>query len=171
LGVVYPFRFNTNKFTFAYWQDKKKLIKMLVYFDNCAIQQPLDDKSNFRIRLEAEAMIVLIEMIENGSLKMVASDVLIFEINNTPDPERVNFSLKFLSLGISNLSLTNHIIDIAKQYEKQGIKPIDALHLAMATENNVDYLCTCDDRFLKRAGEIININTRIILPTDLVMEV
>ena len=37
---------------------------MLVYFDNCAIQRPLDDKSNFRNRMEAEAMIVLIEMID-----------------------------------------------------------------------------------------------------------
>jgi predicted nucleic acid-binding protein len=131
----------------------------------------LDDKSNFRIRVESEAMIALIEMIENGTIKMVSSDVLKYEIQNTPDVERRDFGMSFLSLGVSNLKLTDAIIDMAKDYEKDGIKPIDALHLAMAIENNVDYLCTCDDRFLKRANEIRNIRTKLILPTDLVMEV
>jgi predicted nucleic acid-binding protein len=144
---------------------------MTVYFDNCSIQRPMDDKSNFRIRVEAEAMIVLIEMIENGTLQMVSSDVLVFEIKKTPDPERVEFSLNFLELSMSKLKLTDQSIKMAKDYEKQGIKPIDALHLAVAAENNIDYLCTCDDRFLRRANKIRSIVTKVLLPTDLVREV
>lgn len=131
----------------------------------------MDDRSNLRIRVEAEAMIVLLEMIENGKLQMVSSDVLVFEIMKSPDPERVEFGLNFLSLGKPNLKLTDYCVNKAKDYEKKGIKAIDALHLAVAEENNIDYLCTCDDRFLKRANEIKNIVTKIILPTDLIREV
>jgi predicted nucleic acid-binding protein len=144
---------------------------MRIYFDNCSIQRPLDDKSNLRIRVEAEAMIVLLEMIENGKLQMVSSDVLVFEIMKTPDPERVEFGLNFLALGKTNLKLTDYCVKRAKDYEKLGIKAIDALHLAVAEDNNIDYLCTCDDRFLKRANEIKSIGTKIILPTDLIREV
>lgn len=116
-------------------------------------------------------MIVLIEMIENGTIQIVSSDVLLFEIKNIPDQERIDFGLNFLSLGSTSLSLTNDVISKAKDYEKLGVKSIDALHLAMATENNVDYLCTCDDRFLKRTDKIKDLNTKIILPTSLVMEI
>jgi predicted nucleic acid-binding protein len=144
---------------------------MTVYFDNCAIQRPMDDRSNFRIRIEAEAMIALMELVENDELRMVSSVVLDFEINNTPDPERVEFGVNFTRLSKSNLKLTNEVINRAKVFENYGVKPIDALHLSLAVVNEIEYLCTCDDRFLRRANEIINIATKVILPTDLVKEI
>ncbi len=62
---------------------------MLVYFDNCAIQRPMDDKTDFRIRVEAEAILSLLELIENGFVEMVSSAALLYELSNTPDPERI----------------------------------------------------------------------------------
>jgi hypothetical protein len=78
---------------------------------------------------------------------MVSSDVLFFEIKNTPDPERVEYGLNFLSLGMANLTLTDQSINLAKDYEKLGIKHIDALHLAVAAENNIDYLALATTAF------------------------
>lgn len=34
---------------------------MKIYLDNCSLQRPLDDKSQIRIRLEAEAILAVIE--------------------------------------------------------------------------------------------------------------
>ncbi len=144
---------------------------MKVYFDNCAIQRSLDDRSNYRNRIEAEAIIVLIEMAEQGELFMVSSDVLLFELKNTPDLDRIAYGMKFLDLSKETFSLTKEIVDLARRFENNGIKSIDALHLAIADFNHIDYLCTCDDRFLKKAAEIKHNNTRVILPTKLIEEI
>lgn len=51
---------------------------MKVYLDNCAIQRPLDDKSNLRNRIEAEAVMGLFELIEQQKLELISSEVLLF---------------------------------------------------------------------------------------------
>lgn len=40
---------------------------MKIYFDNCALQRPLDDKSQTRIRLEAEAILSILEQCKAGN--------------------------------------------------------------------------------------------------------
>ena len=144
---------------------------MLVYFDNCAIQRPMDDRTDFRIRIETEAMLGLFELIENGYLKLISSVALLYELGNTPDPERIEYGMHVLSLSKKTLPLTQDVVDKAKFFEKKNIKPIDALHLAFSVLNEIDYLCTCDDRFLRRANEIKKISTKVILPTDLIRKI
>ncbi len=139
--------------------------------DNCAIQRPLDDKSNLKNRIEAEAVMGLFELIEERKLELVNSEVLLFELNNTPDPERIDFGKKVLSLCKTTCPLTDTIIEKAKEFENRGIKPIDSLHLAVAVVNEIKYLCTCDIKFLKKAATLKNIKTQVILPTDLIKEV
>ncbi len=38
---------------------------MKVYLDTCSIQRPLDDQTQIRIRLEAEAVLGIISLIES----------------------------------------------------------------------------------------------------------
>ncbi len=144
---------------------------MLVYFDNCAIQRPIDDKTDFRVRVEAEAMLSLLELTENGYVEIVSSVALLYELNKTPDPERIEYGMHVLSLSKKTLPLTKSVVDKAKLFEKMNIKPIDALHLAFSVLNEIDYLCTCDDRFIRRAKEIKKVITKAILPTDLIREI
>ena len=139
--------------------------------DNCAIQRPLDDKSNLRNRVEAEAVMGLFALFEQQKLELVNSEVLLFELNNTPDEERIYFGKKVLSLCQEIIPLTNVVREKAIEYESAGIQPIDALHLAIAVVNKIEYLCTCDDKFLKNARKLKNIGIKIILPTDLIKEV
>ena len=144
---------------------------MRIYLDNCAIQRPLDDKSNLRNRVEAEAIMGLFELIEQDKLDLVSSEVLIFELNNTPDPERVDFGNKVLSMSKETIRLTDKIIKKAVEFERAGIKPIDALHLSVAVVNNIMYLCTCDDKFLNKALKLKDISIKVLLPTELIKEV
>jgi predicted nucleic acid-binding protein len=53
----------------------------------------------------------------------------------------------------------------------EGIKPIDALHLASAVAAKADYFCTCDDRFLKRAKPVDTGQTKVVSPLELIAEV
>ena len=105
--------------------------------DNCAIQRPLDDKSNLRNRIEAEAVMGLFELIEQQKLDLVNSEVLLYELGNTPDNERIDFGKKVLSLCGETVPLTDRIIEKAQEFEKAGIKPVDALHLAVAVGNKI----------------------------------
>ena len=52
---------------------------MKVYFDTCSIQRPLDTPTQTRIRLEAEAVLGLLERVEQGGLQLVSSTVLEME--------------------------------------------------------------------------------------------
>lgn len=54
---------------------------MTIYLDTCNLQRPLDDKSQLRIRLEAEAVLSVIDLVESGSLGLVSSDALSFDFS------------------------------------------------------------------------------------------
>ncbi|MBA4156617.1 MAG: hypothetical protein H0X65_03970 [Gemmatimonadetes bacterium] len=59
----------------------------------------------------------------------------------------------------------------ARGYGAHGIKPLDALHLASAVEVKVDYLCTCGDKFLKRAKAADTESVRVVSPLELIEEI
>ena len=58
----------------------------------------------------------------------------------------------------------------ARELHDLGLKPLDALHLASAEAGHADFLCTCDDRFLRRAREIRGLATKVISPVELIGE-
>ncbi|MFH1086556.1 MAG: PIN domain-containing protein, partial [Chloroflexota bacterium] len=51
-----------------------------------------------------------------------------------------------------------------------GIKPLDALHLAMAEAAQADRFRTRDDRLLKRARAISDLSVQGISPLELIEE-
>ena len=143
---------------------------MGVYFDNCGLQRPLDDKSNLRNRIEAEAVLGIIGLIETGQVDLFASEVNEFELSKTPDSDRIDFGKRVLSLCKEMLPLSDELIVKAKEFEKAGITPIDALHLAVADLHKIDYFCTCDDKLIKGSRGIDDLQTKVVLPTELVRE-
>jgi len=68
-------------------------------------------------------------------------------------------------------NLEPDIEDRARTLHAEGIKPLDALHLASAVEAKADYFCTCDDRFLKRAKAVDTGQTKVVSPLELITEV
>lgn len=105
---------------------------MRIYFDSCSIQRPFDDKSQIRIRIETEAILSIIELIEDGRIDLITSSVVEFELKKTPDPERISSGLKVISLHSERITLSDKIVKRAKEFEMRNIKAIDALHLAIA---------------------------------------
>jgi predicted nucleic acid-binding protein len=53
----------------------------------------------------------------------------------------------------------------------RGIKPLDALHMALAETGNADYFCTCDDRLLRNADQVKDLLVKVVNPVDLVQEI
>ena len=61
---------------------------MKIYLDNCCLNRPFDDQSNLRIRLESEAIKVILLLCEQHQWDLMSSEIIEFEIANTPDEGR-----------------------------------------------------------------------------------
>ncbi len=140
---------------------------MRIYFDNCSLQRPLDDRTRTRVQQEAEAVIEILSLCENGKATLISSEVLEFEIYKNPDSERRETAFGILEITRENISVNEEIESRAQEFEKAGIKPIDALHLACAETGKIDYFCTCDDKFLKKAKFLNDLKLEIVSPIEL----
>ncbi len=144
---------------------------MLIYFDTCCLQRPLDDRSQPRINIEAEAILTILGVIEGSTIDLVSSEVIDYEISRIPDINRENKVRQILTISSKYVSINDEIEVQARQYIEEGIKPMDALHLASAVAVNADYFCTTDDQFLNRARKISTPFLRVLSPLELVVEV
>jgi predicted nucleic acid-binding protein len=140
---------------------------MLIYFDTCSLQRPLDNKTHMRVRLEAEAMIGLLAAVEDGKVKMVGSAILDFETAQNPNRIRKTFAVEMLRNASKFVALDEQVIRRARTFLSAGVKPIDALHLARAEAAEADYFCTCDDILLEKGKLLQNYSPKIRTPIEL----
>jgi predicted nucleic acid-binding protein len=141
---------------------------MLVYLDTCSIQRPFDDQSQLRIALEAEAVLQVIQLVEQERVELLASEMLLVETEQNPNPRRRRFATEVLGLASDFVEVDSEIESRARAYNQAGIGPADALHLASAVEAEADVLCTTDDRFLRRGREVDTGPTRVLTPIELI---
>jgi predicted nucleic acid-binding protein len=144
---------------------------MKVYLDMCSIQRPLDTKSQPRIAVEAEAILGVLTLCEAGQVELMTSDTLVFEVERNPHPVRKEYALKVLAKATVFIPTDSQIEERARALQAEGIKPLDALHLASAVIAKAEYFCTCDDRFLKRAKAVDTGQTKVVSPLELITEV
>ncbi|NOY60530.1 MAG: type II toxin-antitoxin system VapC family toxin [Calditrichaeota bacterium] len=144
---------------------------MKIYLDTCAIQRPVDNKTQFRIILESEAVLGVLSLLENEKIEIVSSDVLLFETQQNPNETRREYALEVLSKASGIIQLNSKIKKRAEQFSSQGIKPLDALHLASAEIGQVDYFCTCDDKLLRKAKSLSDVFIKVVSPNELILEI
>ena len=97
---------------------------------------------------------------------------LAFELERNPHPVRKEYALKVLAKAKGFIQTDDHHIEErARAFQAEGIKPIDALHLASAVTAKAEYFCTCDDRFLRRAKAVDTGQTKVVSPLELITEV
>jgi len=124
---------------------------MLIYLDACSIQRPLDDRSQPRINLEAEAIITVLNLIESGGITLLSSEVLEFEIQQTPDITRRIRTQEILSVADAFAEVSDAVRTRAWELMSSGkVMAMDALHAAVVMEYHVAYFCTCDDKLLRK---------------------
>lgn len=144
---------------------------MRIYLDMCSIQRPLDDRSQLRVRLEAEAVLGILALCESGEAELLHSDALRFESERNPYPVRRSFTEEVLSTATHFIAATPSVEQRARGYQALGIKPLDSLHLASAVEDGADFFCTCDDKLLKRARTVDTGTTRPVSALELIEEI
>lgn len=143
---------------------------MKVYLDTCSLQRPLDSRTQIRISIEAEAVLGIIGLVEDGELELVASDVLLFETRRNPRSERRAYAMDVLDKANAFIEMSASIRERSAELERNGLKPLDALHLATAEAAEVDYFCTTDDKLLKRGKVAARKGVRVVSPIELIEE-
>lgn len=144
---------------------------MRIYLDNCCLQRPLDDQTQPRIKVEAEAVLAILASVQAGDLVLLGSEALEFEISRIPDEQRRNEAMAVLALAGERLMISDESQVLAESLEMQGIEAMDALHLALASFAKADYFATCDDRLLRKAQSLSGSSCRVISALGLVPEV
>ena len=124
-----------------------------------------------RIVLEAEAILGVIALCESSDIELVSSEALIFEIERNPHAIRKEYGFEVLRKAGAFIVLNEQIEDRARKFNKLGMQPLDALHLASAEEAEADYFCTCDDKFLTKAKAVEDLKTKVVSPIELIEEI
>ena len=144
---------------------------MRVYFDCCCLQRPLDDQTQPRIKVESEAVIAFLNAVQAGDIILLNSEALEYEIGRIPDDLRRNEVFAVLALAKERIELTDASEGLAEFLEKLGIRPMDAVHLALASTAKADFFTTCDDKFLRKAQAITGLDCKVISVFNLIQEV
>ncbi|MBI1295769.1 PIN domain-containing protein [bacterium] len=139
-----------------------------IYLDTCSIQRPLDTLTRTLIRLEAEAILGVLKHVDAGTVELVSSTILELEILRNPHPQRREFGEQVLKRTKSTIRVDESIAKRAAEFMQYGIKAMDALHLGIAESVGVDYFCTCDDRFLRRAKSVEDLRIVLVSPLELI---
>lgn len=76
-----------------------------------------------------------------------------------------------LTLASEHLEISDRVESLATQFESIGIRAMDAVHLALASEAQVDFFCTCDDKLVRRSQSIPNLGCQVVSLLALIPEI
>lgn len=144
---------------------------MKIYLDLCAIQRPLDTSNQVRIVLESEAVLGIIAFCDLGQAELLSSEALLYEGEESSLPVRKEHTLSVLAKAKDILIVTEKETSRAAEIMQVGVRPLDALHIALAETGNADYFCTCDDKLLRNAKKVKNLAAQVVNPVDLIQEI
>jgi predicted nucleic acid-binding protein len=127
---------------------------MKIYFDVCCLNRPFDNQSQDRIRLETEAVKMILSRIAADEWQWLISSAVIAEIKQTPNSFRQKRMLLMLEQAGETIKITPEITVRARELENLSFKPFDALHIAIAEQGRVGIFLTVDDRLQRLANRL-----------------
>jgi len=144
---------------------------MRIYLDVCCLARPFDDQSHERIRLETEAVKLVLGLCIQGVHHWISSDVVIDEILRDQNEKRRSALLSLVQWADQKLKLDDRTLDLARSFTSQSMGAMDALHLALAETSECDILLTTDDAFMTRDRSVRpGLKTRVDNPARWIVE-
>jgi predicted nucleic acid-binding protein len=102
---------------------------------------------------------------------LLSSEALFYEGEQSSLPTRKEHTLAILAKAKTVINVTEKEKLRAVDLMTLGIKPLDALHMALAEAGNADYFCTCDDKLLRSSKRVQDLMVKVVNPVDLVQEI
>lgn len=123
-----------------------------LYLDVCCLNRPFDDQSQDRIRLEAEAVRVILIRLHDRDWHWTSSEVVSLETEKTPDAKRRSRVRQIAQRAHNIVRVRTAEEARGLDLERLGFRVFDALHLACAESAGVDVFLTTDDDLLRKAS-------------------
>lgn len=122
--------------------------------DVCCLNRPFDDQTQDRIRLEAEAILLILNRLRSRGWQLVGSEVIQFEVEQIPDPERAERVRQLADFAERFVRVEESDVRRAEELERMGFREFDALHLACAEAAGSDVFLSTDDKLLRAASRV-----------------
>jgi len=122
-----------------------------IYLDVCCLNRPFDDQRQDRIRLESEAIVLILKRLRSGAWEWISSEAVSFEVAQTPDLERRHRVECLIRYAHYSVLIEAPIVKRATEFEGMGFDAYDAIHLACAEHCNAKVFLTTDDKLLRFA--------------------
>ncbi len=142
---------------------------MRVYLDMCCYNRPYDDQSQLLVAMETQSKLHIQSLIREGTLDLIGSYTLDYEVSRNPFEMRRKSIVKFLHDNIAGYvgpERADSITPIADSIMETGVKEKDALHVASAIYAKCDYFISTDKRLLKYQSDQI----KLVTPIEFVAE-
>lgn len=127
---------------------------MRIYLDVCCLNRPFDEQSQARVRLEAEAVLLILGIVNDHEWQWVNSEAVVSEVDRTSDLRRRTRIKRLLTLSSTYISITDTETARARQIQTLGFRLFDALHLSCAESGGADVFLTTDDKLLNLATRL-----------------
>jgi predicted nucleic acid-binding protein len=120
-----------------------------IYMDVCALSRPFDDQEYLRIKLETEAVNLIILKIKMGNFRLVFSPAHTREIEAIPEAfERVELQTILRELGEPIKGDLSKIRARAEELVTSGFGVADVVHVAFAEFSGAEFI-SCDTKLQK----------------------
>ena len=124
-----------------------------IYLDVCALSRPFDDQAFLRIRLETEAVNLILSKIKGGEYRLVVSPVHREEIKAISDTfERIELQARLITLGQSVKADMVAIRRRAENLIDLNFGVADAAHVAFAEQCGAEFI-SCDDALVRKCSK------------------
>ncbi len=121
-----------------------------IYLDVCTLSRPFDDQSYLRIRLETEAVNLILSKIKQGKYRLLVSPVHIKEIGAIEDIfERVELQTILEKFGEPVMVNMAKSRARAEELVSLGFGVADAAHVTIAEQAGALFI-SCDDKLIKK---------------------
>jgi len=127
-------------------------MKKHIYLDVCVLCRPFDNQTYLRIRLETEAVNLILSKVKNEDYRLVVSPIHREEIKAISETfERIDLQERLKTLG---KSIEVDLASARKRAEELcdlNFGVADAAHIAFAEQCGAEFI-SCDDSLIKRCS-------------------
>jgi predicted nucleic acid-binding protein len=124
---------------------------LLIYLDANVYSRPFYDQTNEKIRAEANAFLKILAEAKAGTLNLLSSGILNFEVDEIPDEEKHAKIKNNLEFCKEHIRSSEDIFKLGKAIQKDcHIRARDAFHIASAILGNARYFLSCDDKVTQK---------------------
>lgn len=123
----------------------------VVYLDTNVYSRPFDNQADSRTQAETDAFLRIIIEVRNGTLRLLGSDILKFETQNSFADEKRTQCGAYLALCHEHVVNSKETLELGQAIRKNcQTRARDALHVASAILGNARYFLSCDTQITQK---------------------